>query len=93
MHQVRIVYCRPCGYLDRALEMSREILSYFDDVKVELEQGKNGIFDVYVDGELKFSRYQLKRFPEIQEVLQEIGKKEVELSYIGFMVFQPVGSH
>ncbi|QKR00358.1 SelT/SelW/SelH family protein [Metallosphaera tengchongensis] len=76
MHNVKIVYCRPCGYLDRALDTAREILSYFEDVKVELEQGKNGIFDVYVDGELKLSRYQLKRFPEIQEILMEIGKKK-----------------
>ncbi|ABP94746.1 MULTISPECIES: SelT/SelW/SelH family protein [Metallosphaera] len=76
MHSVKIVYCRPCGYLDRALEVSREVLSYFDDVKVELEQGKNGIFDVYVDGELKLSRYQLKRFPEVEEVLKEIANKK-----------------
>ncbi|MEL9969501.1 MAG: Rdx family protein [Metallosphaera sp.] len=76
MHEVKIVYCRPCGYLDRALEAAREILSYFDDVKVELEQGKNGIFDVYVDGELRLSRYQLKRFPEIEEMLKEISSKK-----------------
>lgn len=76
MHQVKIVYCRPCGYLDRALETARDILQYFDDVKVELEQGKNGIFDVYIDGELKLSRYQLKRFPEINEILKEISNKK-----------------
>ncbi|BCS92721.1 hypothetical protein L3N51_00614 [Metallosphaera sp. J1] len=76
MHTVKIVYCRPCGYLDRALEASREVLSYFDDVKVELEQGKNGIFDVYVDGELKLSRYQLKRFPEVEEILKEVANKK-----------------
>lgn len=75
MHSVKIVYCRPCGYLDRALNLARDILAYFEDVQVTLEQGKNGIFDVYLDENLIFSRYKEKRFPEHNEILKEIGKK------------------
>lgn len=75
MHTVRIVYCRPCGYLDRALDLTKDILSYFEGVKVTLEQGKGGIFDVYLDEELIFSRFKEKRFPENNEILKEIGKK------------------
>ncbi|WP_205737147.1 SelT/SelW/SelH family protein [Acidianus infernus] len=72
---VKIVYCRPCGYLDRALELARDLLQYFENVKVEIEQGKNGIFDVYLDNELIFSRYKEKRFPENMEILKEVGKR------------------
>ena len=75
MHTVKIVYCRPCGYLDRALDLAREILTYFENVQVILEQGRNGIFDVYLDENLIFSRYKEKRFPEYDEILKEIGKK------------------
>ncbi len=72
MKIVKIVYCRPCGYLDRALNLTRDILSYFEDTKVELEQGKNGIFDVYIDGNKIFSRYEEKRFPENEEILKKL---------------------
>jgi selT/selW/selH-like putative selenoprotein len=71
---VKIVYCRPCGYLDRALELARDLLQYFENIKVEIEQGKNGIFDVYLNNELIFSRYKEKRFPENMEILKEVGK-------------------
>ncbi|BAK54354.1 SelT/SelW/SelH family protein [Sulfurisphaera tokodaii] len=77
MHSVKIVYCRPCGYLDRAINLARDILAYFENVEVTLEQGKNGIFDVYLNGELIFSRYQEKRFPEHEEILKQIGKKVI----------------
>ncbi|AAY79803.1 SelT/SelW/SelH family protein [Sulfolobus acidocaldarius] len=72
---VKIVYCRPCGFLDRALNLARDLLSYYEGVNVELEQGKNGIFDVYVDGQLIFSRFKEKRFPDSQEILKELSKK------------------
>jgi selT/selW/selH-like putative selenoprotein len=72
---VKIVYCRPCGYLDRALELARDLLQYFENIKVEIEQGKNGIFDVYMNDELIFSRYKEKRFPENMEILKEAGKR------------------
>jgi selenoprotein W-related protein len=72
MKSVKIVYCRPCGYLNRALDLAKDILSYFEDAKVELEQGKNGIFDIYLDGNRIFSRYEEKRFPENEEILKKI---------------------
>jgi selT/selW/selH-like putative selenoprotein len=72
---VKMVYCRPCGYLDRALELARDLLQYFENIKVEIEQGKNGIFDVYLNDELIFSRYKEKRFPENMEILKEVGKR------------------
>ncbi|MFP3162249.1 SelT/SelW/SelH family protein [Acidianus sp.] len=75
MEIVKIVYCRPCGYLDRALELARDLLQYFENIKVEIEQGKNGIFDVYLNDELIFSRYKEKRFPENMEILKEVGKR------------------
>jgi selT/selW/selH-like putative selenoprotein len=73
--KVKIVYCRPCGYLDRALDLARDVLNYFEGVNVELEQGKNGIFDVYINDELVFSRYKEKRFPFNEDILKEVGKR------------------
>jgi len=41
-------------------------------VEAELVPGKNGIFDVIVDGELVFSKYQTGRFPEPGEVVEKL---------------------
>ncbi len=38
-------------------------------VKPDLIEGRNGIFDVKLDGELIFSKYELERFPEGDEVI------------------------
>ncbi|QXJ32410.1 SelT/SelW/SelH family protein [Saccharolobus shibatae] len=72
---VKIVYCRPCKYMDRALNLARDILSYFEEANVELVQGDRGILDIYVNDELVFSRYIEKRFPESEEILKSIGQK------------------
>ena len=38
-------------------------------------KGKNGIFDVHMDGELIFSKHQTFRFPEPGEVEGEIRRR------------------
>ncbi|MBP1357161.1 MAG: SelT/SelW/SelH family protein [Sulfolobus sp.] len=73
--EVKIVYCRPCKYIDRALNLARDILSYYEEADVELVQGDKGIFDVYISDELIFSRYIEKRFPESEEILKALSRK------------------
>jgi len=41
---------------------------------VELIQGKNGIFDVVVDGELVFSKHKTGRFPQSDEITRMLRK-------------------
>jgi selT/selW/selH-like putative selenoprotein len=41
-------------------------------VDAELIRGKDGVFDVRVDGTLVFSKHQLERFPEPGEVEKAI---------------------
>jgi selenoprotein W-related protein len=74
---VKVVFCKPCGFQNRALDLASEILNRFglDGVSVTLVPGKNGIFDVYVDNEMVFSRYKEKRFPEHQEIIEQVDKR------------------
>jgi len=74
---VKVVFCKPCGFQNRALGLANEILNRFglDGVSVTLVPGKNGIFDVYVDNEMVFSRYKEKRFPEHQEIIEQVDKR------------------
>ena len=43
-------------------------------VDAELIRGKDGVFDVRVDGALVFSKHQVHRFPEPGEVEAAIGR-------------------
>ncbi|BBG24660.1 SelT/SelW/SelH family protein [Sulfuracidifex tepidarius] len=72
---LKIIYCRPCGYIDKALDLARDVLSYFQDIEVVLSQGEKGIFDVYLNQKLLFSRYEEKRFPDNQEILKKISEE------------------
>jgi selT/selW/selH-like putative selenoprotein len=53
--QFHILYCRPCGYRDRAEELAVELRSRFG-AEVVVEEGKFGQFDVLLDGELVASK-------------------------------------
>jgi selenoprotein W-related protein len=43
-------------------------------VDAELIRGKDGVFDVRADGRLVFSKHELGRFPEPEEVENAIAK-------------------
>jgi selenoprotein W-related protein len=44
-------------------------------VSPTLIEGRGGIFDVRLDDELIFSKHELNRFPEGDEVLEAIGSR------------------
>ena len=50
-----ILYCRPCGYRDRADTLADELRARFD-AQVEVEEGMFGQFDVFMDDELVASK-------------------------------------
>jgi selenoprotein W-related protein len=41
-------------------------------VETELIQGEGGVFEVIVDGKLIFSKKELKRFPDDDEILSQL---------------------
>jgi selenoprotein W-related protein len=43
-------------------------------VQAELVKGKNGVFDVVVDGDLVFSKHKEGRFPQNDEILGALKK-------------------
>ena len=53
--QFKVLYCRPCGYRERADELARELRERFA-ASVTVEEGKFGQFDVLLDGELVASK-------------------------------------
>ncbi len=74
---IKIVYCGQWNYLPDALR-AREILEKFDAVDVELVESGGGVFDIFCDEELIFSKSQKGRFPNNLE-LNEIGSHTEKL--------------
>lgn len=58
MTTIEVEYCVPCGFLDRAVDVSEALLSALgDDVdRVSLVTGDHGVFEVRVDGETVFDK-------------------------------------
>ena len=55
----------------RATSLAASIKEAFG-VDSTLIEGSNGIFDVIVDDEMIFSKYESERFPEHEEVLDKL---------------------
>ncbi len=76
-HDVTIEYCVPCHYLPRATALAAEILGQWAPVitGLELRSGSGGRLEVSVDGDLVFSKAELKRFPQEGEVSRLVGER------------------
>ena len=69
--KVDIHYCAEWNYKPNAASLADELRKAFG-VDVKLVPGRNGIFDVIVDGKLVFSKFEVGRFPEAGEVVSKL---------------------
>ena len=65
--KVSIEYCTSWGYLNQALSLRESIEKQFG-VKAELIKGIGGVFEVSVNDNLLYSKKELGRFPDKNEV-------------------------
>jgi len=72
--RVAIRYCTRCRFILRAGWLAQELLMTFGELLGELAlvPGTGGVFEIYLDGELLFSREREGRFPESKELKQLI---------------------
>ncbi|MCZ6718862.1 MAG: SelT/SelW/SelH family protein [Gammaproteobacteria bacterium] len=70
--RLEIEYCTQCGFILRAGWMAQELLMTFATElgEVALVPGREGVFDVRLDGDIVFSRKVAKRFPDSKEIKQ-----------------------
>ncbi|MDQ7876999.1 SelT/SelW/SelH family protein [Microbacterium sp. QXD-8] len=68
-HHVRVVYCTQCAWMLRAAWIAQELLTTFQAELMgggaTLEPGTGGVFEVYADDELVWSRAADGGFPDI----------------------------
>lgn len=78
-NRVKIEYCTQCRWLMRAAWMAQELLTTFEYEldEVALSPGTGGVFNVYLNRDLIYSRKETGRFPESKELKQLIRDKIV----------------
>ena len=64
---ITIEYCTSWGYLNQALSLRESIQSKFG-VNAELIKGTGGVFEVSLNNSLIFSKKELGRFPNENEI-------------------------
>ncbi|UCS95265.1 Rdx family protein [Echinicola marina] len=84
-NSVEIKYCTQCRWMLRATWMGQELLSTFDgEIKhLILTPGTGGIFEVWANGKLVWSRKEKGRFPEITEVKQVVRDEIAPEKHLG----------
>jgi len=66
---IKIIYCPVWNYLPRAARLAVEIKKAVGAEAICLP-GDSGQFDVMVDDQVIFSRFETGRFPEEQEIIK-----------------------
>jgi len=71
---IELEYCTSCNYLPRALWIAAELLPnlQYEIQAFHFTPGTKGVFDVKVDGLRIFSKTEIGRFPEPEELSQSI---------------------
>lgn len=70
MARVSIVYCKPCGYEQRAADAAAALKSRLD-VAADLVPGTGGIFEVRVDDKVVATRSKTG-FPDTAQVVSAV---------------------
>ena len=68
---VSIKYCTSWGYYSQALRLREELQNKFS-ADVEILEGSGGVFEVELNGDSIFSKKELGRFPNENEVIDLI---------------------
>lgn len=72
--RIAILYCTQCRWLLRAGWVAEELLTTFEQelAEVALIPSSGGIFDIYLDDQLLYSRKDEGAFPELKTIKQRL---------------------
>ncbi|KFI23156.1 SelT/SelW/SelH family protein [Nitrosococcus oceani] len=71
-NKIEIQYCTKCRWLLRAAWIAQELLTTFEQEisELTLRPGTGGVFNIFANGKLVWSRKEAGRFPQITELKQ-----------------------
>lgn len=68
---IEIYHCTTCGFRSKAEEVAGALKKEFG-VEADIQIGDTGSFDIYVNNELIFSKFEEGRFPTNEELIELI---------------------
>ena len=69
MRNVKIYYCKPWGFNKEASRVEEELNKSFEEINIELIEGKLGQFTIYLDDKKIYNKMKLiGRFPKPMEI-------------------------
>ena len=79
MNRVRIAYCTQCGWLPRTTWMAQELLTTFTGSigELTLVPSSGGLFEIFVNDKMIWSRKENDGFPEIK-ILKQLVRDEID---------------
>jgi len=70
---IEIYHCTSCGFRKRAMQLAGELNAAFG-IEPKLVAGEVGSFDIFLNGDLIFSRAKAGRFPEPGEIVAMVSE-------------------
>lgn len=76
-YKISVEYCTSWNYLPRAVSLVNNILGEHKDKirSLSIIPSSGGVFEITLDDQLIFSKKELGRFPEVNEVENSIKEK------------------
>ena len=72
--KIAIKYCAQWNYLPRASSLGDELKKNLG-AEIELVAGSNGVFDISLDGNMIYSKFEEGRFPQTEDILSRVSHK------------------
>lgn len=72
--QIKVEYCGGWGYEPRYQELKRVVLAEFPEAEVSGFVGRQGSFEIEINGQLVFSKLETSGFPYEDDVMEVIQK-------------------
>ena len=69
--KIAIKYCAQWNYLPRASSLGDELKKNLG-AEIELVAGSNGVFDISLDGNMIYSKFEEGRFPQTEDILARV---------------------
>ena len=72
--KIAIKYCAQWNYLPRASSLGDELKKNLG-AEIELVAGSNGVFDISLNGNMIYSKFEEGRFPQTEDILARVKKE------------------
>ncbi|XP_068118064.1 migration and invasion enhancer 1 [Hyperolius riggenbachi] len=71
---ITVEYCEPCGFKSHYEELAAAVQEEFPDISIDSRPGGTGAFEIFINGQLVFSKLEVGGFPYEKDLIEAIRK-------------------